>query len=251
MQIRPSTSFTSSTPAFTADASRNRILESLPPAERAAIRAVGKAIEFKKGQRVFAAHERFTHVYFPETCAFSLVTDLRDGNSVESGTVGSEGFMGLPVLYGSDSWAQRTIVQVPGRAFEVESKKFMEILPTLPVLSAMLNRFSLAYIAQISQTAACNSQHSIMQRCARWILLTHDRVGAREIQLTQEFLAYMLGVRRPSVTVAQAQLKKSGLISYTRGKMQIMNRKGLEAMSCECHETLRREFSMLDRAAVA
>lgn len=235
--------------ALPVETTRNKILESLPAAERAALWAIGTEMDFRKGERVFAAHESFTHVYFPETCAFSLVTDLKDGNSVESGTIGYEGFVGLPVLYGSDSWAQRTIVQVPGRACEIESKKFMELVSTLPILSATLNRFSLAYIAQISQTAACNSQHSILQRCARWILLTHDRVGSREIQLTQEFLAYMLGVRRPSVTVAQALLKKRKLISYSRGKMNILDRKGLEAVACECHEAVRREFEELTPSA--
>lgn len=229
---------------------RNRLLEALPDEEREALWSSGGEVDFPKGHKVFASHERFTHVFFPETSVFSLVTDLSDGNSVESGTIGYEGFVGLPIYLGGAGCPQRTVVQVPGKALEIKAGDFMKLLPTLPHLSALLNRYALAYVSQISQTAACNSQHSILQRCARWILLTHDRVGSREIQLTQEFLAYMLGVRRPSVTVAEAELKKRGLIDYSRGRMHILDRKGLEGISCECHEVVRSEFEKLTGAAV-
>ncbi|MBA3655716.1 MAG: Crp/Fnr family transcriptional regulator [Gemmatimonadaceae bacterium] len=229
---------------------RNRILEALPELERAALWAVAREKKIPSGTEILAANSPFSHVYFPETAVFSLVTDLVEGNSVESGTVGFEGFVGLPVFFGGESSPQRTIVQIPGVACVLTADAFRKIVGSLPSLDALLKRYALAFIAQISQTAACNSQHSILQRCARWILLTHDRVGSNDILLTQEFLAYMLGVRRPSVTVAEADLKSRELIGYSRGRMQVLDRAGLEAISCECHGAVRREFEKLTGAAV-
>ncbi len=223
----------------------HKLLDALPANESAAIRALGERVEFKSGALIASAKAEFTYVYFPEDSVFSFVTDLANGSSIESGTVGCEGFVGIPVLLSGKGWPQRTIVQIPGSALKVPAAAFAELLPTLPALSIMLNRYLLAYLAQVSQTAACNSQHTILERCARWILLTQDRVGTRAIPLTQEFLSYMLGVRRPSVTVAQAELKELGLLEYTRGKIVIVDREGLERISCECYGIVRDEFATL------
>lgn len=234
----------------TPEITRNKILEAISESERNAIWSLAAEVELGRGEIVVQARTAFTHIWFPEEAVFSLVTDIGDGNSVESGTVGNEGFVGVPVFLGAASCPQRIIAQVPGKACRIPADAFRELLPNAPELTALLNRYVLAYIAQVSQTAACNSQHTILQRCARWILLTHDRVGARTIPLTQEFLAYMLGVRRPSVTVAQAELQRDGFIQYTRGKMQILDREGLEKISCECYGVVRDEFAGLIGVAV-
>jgi CRP-like cAMP-binding protein len=229
---------------------RNKILEALPGPERAMLWSIGEEVSLVRGELVAKGGEPYRHVYFPEDAVFSLITDFSNGNSVESGTVGNEGFVGLPRYLGAESCPQRTIAQIPGRACRIPFAAFESALPELPALSDILNRYLLAYIAQVSQTAGCNSQHTVIQRCARWTLLTHDRIGQHKIPLTQEFLAYMLGVRRPSVTVAQAELQRMGLIRYTRGKMDVLNREGLEQQSCECYCVVRREFAGLTRVAV-
>lgn len=229
---------------------RNKLLEALPGHEREALWALAEEVEIAKGQLIASAGDPFTKIFFPEDSVFSFVTDLENGSSVESGTVGNEGFVGIPVLLGAEHWGQRTIAQIPGKACMLPAIAFTNLVPTLPVLNMLLDRYLLAYIGQVSQTAACNSQHTVIQRCARWILLTHDRTAARAIPLTQEFLSYMLGVRRPSVTVAQATLQRKGLIKYTRGKLEIVDREGLEKLSCECYFVVRTHFAGLIGAAV-
>lgn len=233
-----------------ADVTLNKILEGIPASERAALWSVGTEVELGRGEVLVEADAPFEYVWFPEEAVASLVTDIGDGNTVESGTVGNEGFVGIAVFLGAESCPQRIIAQIPGKACRVPADAFRELLPDVPEMSALLNRYVLAYLAQVSQTAACNSQHTILQRCARWILLTHDRVGGRTIPLTQEFLAYMLGVRRPSVTVAQAELQRDGYIQYTRGKMHIVDRTGLEKISCECYGVVRDQFAGLLGVAV-
>lgn len=223
----------------------SRILEALPGSERELVWGIGEEVTLVRGQLITKANQPFSHVYFPESAVFSLVTDFRNGSSVESGTVGNEGFVGLPIFLGGESCPQRIISQIGGTACRVPSAAFQSSLSELPILSSILKRYLLAYIAQVSQTSACNSQHTVSERCARWILLTHDRVGSSTIPLTQEFLAYMLGVRRPSVTVAQAALQKKRLIRYSRGKLDVTDRAGLEKESCECYGAVRAEFEAL------
>lgn len=230
-------------------AAHNRILEALPEPERATIRQIGKQVELPGGRNLLRADEKFSALYFAETAVFSLVTDTKNANSVESGTIGNEGFLGLPVFLGSDSCPQRVLVQIPGKACEVPVDKFREVIDTLPELKKLLTRYSLAYISQVSQTAACNSQHTVTQRLGRWILLAYDRVGGGEVQVTQESLASMLGVRRPSVTIVQAKLKKRKLIDYTRGRIRVLDPAGIEAIACECHYVVRREFAKLVEGA--
>ena len=235
----------SGTTRFYPEQSHNKILDAIPAAERALLWGVGEKVDLDRGQLITKANHPFMHVYFPESAVFSLVTDFTDGNTVESGTVGNEGFVGLPRFLGAESCPQRTISQIGGSACRVPFAAFGNALPELPALSAILNRYLLAYMAQVSQTSACNSQHTVSQRCARWILLTHDRVGSNRIPLTQEFLAHMLGVRRPSVTVAQAAMQRKGLIRYSRGKLEVLDREGLEKAACECYGVVRDEFQAL------
>ena len=154
--------------------------------------------------------------------------------------VGSEGFVGAPLAMGVRDSSQRAIIQVPADAFRVNSELLETILASAPVLQQGLNHFVLLQGLQVAQLAACNRLHEIEQRLARWLLMTHDRVGSNSFPITHDLLAQMLGSGRPSVTVAAGGLQKAGIIEYTRGVVTIRNRKGLERAACECYRAIRR-----------
>jgi CRP-like cAMP-binding protein len=169
-----------------------------------------------------------------------------EGRAVEFATVGNEGFVGVAPLLGVESMPTRCLSQIPGAASRMEAGAFRAAQDANPAFRALLLRYTLALLNQIAQTAACNRAHPIEERCARWLLMTHDRVnGDKHFPLTQEFLAQMLGVRRASVSVAQAILHRAGLIRYTRGTISVLDRAGLEAASCPCYGVIRAEHERL------
>jgi CRP-like cAMP-binding protein len=171
---------------------------------------------------------------------------MDDGSSVEIGTVGREGFVGVPVLLeGGYTSEHQAITQIGGTTVRVAAPDFRQLVNELPALRTMLHRYTLALLAQIAQASACNRLHTLDQRCARWLLMTHDRVGRDEFPLTQDFLAQMLGVRRAGVNEAQQQLSNAGVISYVRGNVTILDRAGLEHKSCECYQLIRAEHDRL------
>jgi hypothetical protein len=174
----------------------------------------------------------------------SLVT-LLDAGSIEAITIGNDGFVGLPVYHGPGQTVTRANCQMPGTTWRMSAADFMKLFPEMPELQRALDRYSQLVIETISQSAACNRIHVIEERCARWLLMSNDRVGSDEIPLTQEFLAQMLGVRRPGVTVAIGILERAGLIAHGRGRITVTNRKGLEAASCECYAAIRRRETIL------
>lgn len=179
------------------------------------------------------------YVYFPESCVASMVNPTDEG-AVEVGTIGSEGMVGLSIFLDAEAVPSRMIWQVPGQALRIPVPEFLRLIGSLPELTRLLRRYTHAFFVQVAQTAACNRMHEIDRRCARWLLMTHDRVaGADTFVLTQEFLAFMLGVRRAGVSEAATALQKRGLISYARGKVNVIDRAGLEAASCECYEIVR------------
>jgi hypothetical protein len=171
---------------------------------------------------------------------------MGDGSSIEIATVGNEGIVGVPVFLTAESMGARDFynVQVPGRAVAVSSRSFLEATGLDP-LRGLVMRYTQALFSQVAQQVACNVLHSVVERCSRWMLLTHDRVGSDEFPLTQEFLAQMLGVRRASVTVAAGTLQSAGLIRYSRGQIAIIDRDGLENRACECYRIIRTEFDRL------
>ncbi len=193
---------------------------------------------------VWEPNQPITHVYFPETAVISLVT-LLDAASIEAITIGNDGFVGLPVFHGPGSTVTRAGCQMPGRSWRLTFAEFMKVCGDSAPLRRALNRYSQLVIETISQSAACNRIHVIEERCARWLLMSNGRVGFSEIPLTQEFLAQMLGVRRPGVTVAIGILERAGLISHGRGRITVTNRAGLEAASCECYAAIRRREKLL------
>jgi cAMP-binding proteins - catabolite gene activator and regulatory subunit of cAMP-dependent protein kinases len=218
---------------------RNRLLRALPRAEYEALQQHLQPVHFKQRQLLFDAEEPIRHVYFPETMVVSLVSRLREGGVVEVGTAGFEGMAGLPLFLGDDSSSVRAFAQVPGGAMRMEAATFIELASVGGSLHRILLRYTQAFLTQVAQTAACNGAHLVQQRCARWLLMTHDRVNDSTLPLTHEFLAFMLGVRRAGVTIAMRTLQDADLIRYSRGWVEVIDRPGLEAASCECYAVVR------------
>ena len=180
-------------------------------------------------------------------CVVSLLTMMESGDAIEVGTVGNEGFAGLPVLLEStvSPASAHALAQIPGEAVRMRVGPFREALRREPPLQGLLFRYANAFVTEIAQSAACNRLHTIDQRCCRWLLMTHDRVGSDYIALTQEFLAQMLGVRRASVNAVAGLLQRTGLIRYSRGRITVLDRKGLEKASCECYQVIHREYERM------
>jgi CRP-like cAMP-binding protein len=190
--------------------------------------------------------EPIPFVYFPLAGVVSLVSTLVDGATVEVATIGNEGLVGLSRFLRADSMPFTALVQVPGSGFRLEAEAFDRLLDETPSeFSQLLHRYTQALFNQIAQHVACNRTHPIAQRCVRWLLLTHDRVGRTEFLLTQEFLGQMLGVRRASVTAVAGRLQQAGLIRYRRGIIHTLDRAGLEAASCECYSVIKQEYDRL------
>lgn len=196
-------------------------------------------------QVLYEPKETFTHVYFPINSLVSLFTVMADSTPVEVGVVGNQGMVGLPVFLGIDTTSFRAIVQIPGDAMRMKVDVFKEAVNQIGYLSSWLQHYAYTFTIQISQSSACNSHHSVEQRCCRWLLTMHDTAMSDQFTITQEFLAHMVNVRRASVTEVALRLQKAGLICYSRGKMTILDRKGLEAASCECYAVVRSEFERL------
>ena len=196
-------------------------------------------------QIIYAPNQPIEHIYFPKSGIISLVNITEDGRTVEAATVGNEGMVGIPVLLGADRMPGQAISQIAGDAMRMKSDIFKrQVLPGSPLHNLLL-RYTQALLNQISQSVACNCLHSIEQRCCRWLLITHDRVKSDQFPLTQELLSQMLGVRRASVSEVAATLQKAGFIRYSRGRIRILDRRGLEETSCECYRIVKEEFDRL------
>ena len=189
---------------------------------------------------------RLTDVYFPNGGVFSVTNKMRDGALVEVATVGREGMLGIGVFLGDRSGAGRTFQQVPDGPFPSMSVgRFIKESATAGPFRDVVALYAQANLLQIMQCTACNALHTVKQRCCRWLLQTQDRVGAREFVLKQEFLAIMLGVHRPTVTLVMRTLQDAGLITTRYGRIRVLNRKKLEHASCECYEVIRAHFERL------
>jgi CRP-like cAMP-binding protein len=203
----------------------------------------GKLTELKAPQQIYDAGREIHEVYFPIDAVLSVVTQMQDGGSIEVGTVGREGVSAIPLLLGAIKSANESYCQVPGRAVVISSDYFRRLLSADDTqFRNLLDRFLQAYVNMLGQLAACNGKHNIYERCARWLLLTQDRVNSDKIALSHEYLAMMLGARRSGVTIAAASLQQAGFIRYARGKIVILNRKGLENAACECYAVAREQF---------
>lgn len=228
---------------------RNRLLQLVPAEEMARIQPHLRSVDFTFRQGIYGDSEVNTYGYFPHAGVFSMVSSPSQDSDmlVEVATIGNEGMIGLPLLLGGGGTPGECYCQVPGQASRIPRKAFEQLVDDCPTFRRVLLRYTQALITLISQNAACNRVHPVEERCARWLLMTHDRIGADHFVLTQEFLAQMLGVRRPTVSVAAGILQKAGLITYARGLIVITNRKGLEEASCGCYRVIREEFLRLTK----
>jgi CRP-like cAMP-binding protein len=217
----------------------NRLLEGLPPEETELLDSYLEHVQLDSSVEVAGAGERIHWVHFPDTAVLSLITVIGGGAGVEALTVGRDGMAGLPLIAGSRTTFVRIVCQIPGRSRRMTSEKFLEILPELPALQRRVQLYSQLAFDVTSQSAACNRVHVTEERCARWLLMSQDRAGRGEFKLTQVFLAQMLGVRRPAVTVAIGVLESAGLIQHRRGRIRIADRTGLEDAACECYSLIR------------
>ncbi len=224
---------------------RNRLLASLPPAELKRIAGDMETVSLQMKDVAYESDQPIEYAYFPLTGVASLVTVMENGSAVEVATIGNEGMVGLPLFLGVNRTAGRAFTQVPGDSIRIPAHVFQEEVRRSSELTTMLQLYTQALIVQISQSLACNGIHTLRQRCARWLLMTHDRVAADRFPLSQEFLAEMLGVRRQSVSKIASFYQDEGMIRYSRGTIQFLDRPRLEKASCECYEVIQKEFERL------
>jgi CRP-like cAMP-binding protein len=224
----------------------NRILDALPAREFEQLASALEPVELAVREYVYRRGEPVEFVHFPVDGVISLVAEMDDGRAVEVATVGREGMAGLPVfLQAAYTSAHDSFCQIPGSSLRMPADRLSDLANNGGALQSLLQRYTQALFSQVAQSSACNRVHAIEQRCARWLLLTQDRVGRAQFPLTQEFIAQMLGVQRSSVSGVASTLQKEGLIRYTRGVITILDRRGLERVSCECYRVIADEFSRL------
>jgi CRP-like cAMP-binding protein len=224
---------------------RNRLLAALPPADFAALADHLQPAQLELKQVLYEPGRTIQTVYFPEGGMVSHVIPLDNGHSVEVGLVGREGLAGLAALLGAERATTEAMVQMEAPAWRIRADELRAAFERSAALRALLLRYMQAFHAQVAQTAACNAQHGVDVRLARWLLMQHDRAEQDEFPMTHEFLAFMLGTRRPSISMAAAVLQKLGAVRYAQGRMTVLDRAGLETAACECYGVVQEQFDEL------
>jgi len=223
-----------------ADAPGNRLLAALPAAELARIAPHLSAVSIDAGQVLYEPKERPKQVYFPETAVLSMVVVMSDKSTVTTAIVGNEGIVGLSALLGAASTNTRCLAQLGGSAQRMSAAAFGRAATESPRLESLIRRYTQAFINQVTQVAACNLRHAVRQRCAAVLLLMHDRAGGTDtFPVTHEDIAVTLGVRREAVSMTAREFQEAGLIRYSRGRIVILDRRGLERAACECYGIVR------------
>ena len=214
---------------------RNVILRSASDGDYNLLRPHLESLDLPHHLVLHEAGEKLRYAYFPNRGLISLVVAMKDGKTAETGVVGNEGFTGIPAAVGLGRDILREVVQIAGDGFRMQIGTLQKVSISTPGLQLILCRYAILQGMQVAQTAACNRLHEIKQRLARWLLMTQDRVDSERLPITHDFLATMLGTGRPSVTLAARILQKEQTIKYTRGAVEILNRKKLEGSACECY----------------
>jgi CRP-like cAMP-binding protein len=225
--------------------SQNRLLEMMPPSDLALLRPHLHKVTFDYRMPLCEANEPIRDVYFPISGVASLVNIMTNGFATEVGTIGNEGMVGIPIILGDTVGPTSVYIQVPGTGLRLRANILKDLLERSTASRTLMLHYVHAFFNQVAQSAACNSAHKIEQRCCRWLLMTHDRMQADSFQLTQEFLAMMLGVKRTTVGEVAQKLRGLNLVQYSRGRATILDRAGLERHSCECYAVSKREFDRL------
>jgi CRP-like cAMP-binding protein len=223
----------------------NRLLAGLPKDVHQRLLPHLQKVPLELRQVIYEERSAIDHLYFPMRGTLSAVAVMENGNAIEVATVGNEGAVGIGVLVDAAVSLNRVFVQLDGEAIRISASVIRDEAREDGPLRRMLLTYLAVFFGQVTQSVACNGLHPVMQRCCRWLLMTHDRTGGDELVLTHEFLAIMLGVRRSGVTEVLLNLKKRGFIRHSRGRIAILDRQGLEAASCECYRTVRNEYDHL------
>jgi CRP-like cAMP-binding protein len=224
---------------------QNHLLAALPAAEFERLAPHLEPVEMRLGDVLYESGGRLQHVYFPTTAILSLHYVMENGSSSEIAGVGNEGVLGISLFMGGNTTPSRAVVQTGGEGFRLKAQLMMQEFNRAGLMQQLLLRYTQALITQMSQTAACNRHHSLVQQLCRWLLLTLDRMPTNELIMTQELVASMLGVRREGVTEAAGKLQQAGVIRYRRGHITVLERAGLESRVCECYEVVKKEFARL------
>src|SRR5712671_7788611 len=224
---------------------KNRILASLQRAEIMRLVPHLSPLDLPSGKTLLDPGQEITYAYVLETGLASVVVAMADGSMVETGITGNDGLVGFPVLLGTKTIPTRTFMQIPGSGFKIKAQHLINEFERSGALQKKINRYFQAHLVQTGQTAACNRLHDIAERLARWLLMCHDRMESDNFFITHEFLGHMLGTPRSTVTLAAGILQEAGLVDYSRGKINVCDRQGLEKAACECYATIRKEFDRL------
>ena len=230
--------------AILPDPKKNHLLAALPDDEWQRWLPQLEWVEMPLGQVLYESGSTLSHVYFPTTAIISLLYVMENGASAEIAVVGNEGLVGISLFMGGESTPSRAVVQSAGDGFRLPSQTIKDEFNRAPVLHLLL-RYTQALITQMAQTAVCNRHHTLDQQLCRWLLLSLDRLHGIELVMTQELIANMLGVRREGVTEGARKLQEAGLIRYARGRITVLNRKGLEKRTCECYAVVKKEYDRL------
>ena len=222
----------------------NHLIAALPDAEWQRWSSQLEWVDLPLGTVLYEAGTTLGHVYFPTTAIVSLLYVMENGASAEIAIVGNEGVVGISLFMGGESTPSRAVVQSAGEGFRLTAAAIKDEFNRAPVLHLLL-RYTQALITQMAQTAVCNRHHSLDQQLCRWLLLSLDRLNGSELVMTQELIANMLGVRREGVTEAALKLQQMGLIRYSRGRISVLDRPGLERLSCECYAVVKKEYDRL------
>jgi len=227
------------------DLRQNQLLAALPAEDLERVSKNLRLVELPLGEALYESGSRQRAVYFPTTTIVSLLYTLADGSSAEIAVVGNEGIIGVSLFMGGEITPSRAVVQSAGYAYRGSGKFLKEEFTLGGPMQHLLLRYTQALLTQMAQTAVCNRHHSVDQQLCRWLLLSLDRLVGNELVMTQELIANMLGVRREGVTEAAGNLQNAGLIKYSRGRIKVLDRPGLEARTCECYAVVKREFDRL------
>ena len=224
----------------------NRLLAALPAEVFDRLLPELKPVTMPLGSVIYESGAQLEHIYFPvPSCIVSMLYVMADGASAEIAVVGDEGMVGIALFMGGDTTPSRALVQSAGQAYQLKGRELKKEFERHSGLQILLLRYTQALITQMSQTAVCNRHHSVDQQLSRWLLLSLDRLATNELTMTQELIANMLGVRREGVTEAAGKLQNLGLISYSRGRITVLDRPGLEAQVCECYAVVKKEYDRL------
>jgi CRP-like cAMP-binding protein len=224
-------------------ATENKVLSSLNEDDLSRLRSKLEPVNLSTNEVLKDIGEPIQFLYFPNDVVLSCLSSMEDGTTVEVCMVGREGVIGIPAVLGAPSTPYRVIAQVPGNALRLRTSAMKDEFERCGPLHNVLLRYTYFQLVQAAQTAACNQLHTVEERLCRWLLNLHDKVKSDDLQVTQEFISRMLGTRRSGITVAAGSLQKKGFIKYSRGKIKILDRDGLETASCECYGILRQEYN--------